>query len=158
MLSNKRIEELASAPGVRKEHVLRFLGSLKNGYVEAPAFSPGRPPAARVLTQREARSAYDNEKVFFKYNAATQRALLLGMREHFENKPAEHKSVAAARSRILLVSDGTSWYVRRVRAATHDSIRDERVYRCDREFGGPMTLAAAVKLVKDIELGRVTPR
>lgn len=33
--------------------------------------------------------------------------------------------------KILIVFDGTSWFVRRVCVSTHDLERDEMVYRCD---------------------------
>lgn len=45
--------------------------------------------------------------------------------------------------RVLLVYDGTSWFVRSVRVIEHDLDRDEKVYRCDRHIAGPLTLEEA---------------
>jgi len=141
MLSTKRIIDLATAPRVRKEAVLKFLGSL-----DAPAM--GGTGAQGRMTAQEARRAYDGEKVFYKYNAATQQALLLGLREHFGTPAAKPKM---APKRFLLVTDGKSWYVRGVRTNERDVAHQEDVYRCDKDFGGPFTLARAMKVVKGLQ-------
>ena len=38
--------------------------------------------------------------------------------------------------RVLIVSDGEAWFVRRVRSTVHDLSADEIVYFCDRPIGG----------------------
>lgn len=56
--------------------------------------------------------------------------------------------------RILIVNDGTAWFVRQVRITEHDLSRDEKVYRCDRHVGGPLaTLDEAAGLVKALLAG-----
>lgn len=46
--------------------------------------------------------------------------------------------------RLLLVFDGTSWFLRRLRAIEHDAL-NEKVYRCDKHLGGPYSFGAAVE-------------
>lgn len=41
------------------------------------------------------------------------------------------------KARILVVTDGKSWYVRQVRLSVHEWERDEMVYHCDKHLGGP---------------------
>ncbi len=40
-------------------------------------------------------------------------------------------------ARALLVFDGTSWFVRHVRAIEHDTSQNEKVYYCDFPISGP---------------------
>ncbi len=51
----------------------------------------------------------------------------------------EHPPMTAPDSpaRLLVVFDGTSWFVRKVRVIEHDLARDEKVYRCDEHVSGP---------------------
>lgn len=51
---------------------------------------------------------------------------------------------------LIVVSDGDTWFVRRVRTTVHDLDRDEMVYRCDSPLGGPFASAqeALESLVK----------
>ena len=42
--------------------------------------------------------------------------------------------------RLLIVFDGSAWFVRRVRVIEHDLDLDEKVYRCDKHLAGPLTL------------------
>lgn len=37
--------------------------------------------------------------------------------------------------RVLIVFDGTAWFVRHVRAIEHDLTLDEKVYHCDVPIG-----------------------
>lgn len=49
---------------------------------------------------------------------------------------AEHGK-EGGKLKVLIVFDGKSWFVRRVRVIEHDLDRDEKVYRCDKPLGGP---------------------
>jgi hypothetical protein len=54
-----------------------------------------------------------------------------------------------SKTRLLIVDDGSDWFVRQVRLIEHDLTRDEKVYRCDKHIGGPFdTLDDAVRLAK----------
>ncbi len=57
------------------------------------------------------------------------------------------------KNRVLIVFDGTAWFIRGVGAIVHDLRLDEKVYHCDRHLGGPFeTLEAAVEAVKGLGL------
>lgn len=42
-----------------------------------------------------------------------------------------------AQQRVLLVFDGTAWFLRQVALIEHDLALDEKVYHCDKPLGGP---------------------
>jgi hypothetical protein len=52
--------------------------------------------------------------------------------------------------RIAIVTDGESWFVRRIASAEHDLSNDEKVYRCDVPIGGRFaTLDDAAAMAKE---------
>lgn len=58
----------------------------------------------------------------------------------------KRKPAARRNKRILVVFDGDSWFVRRVRVIEHDLTKDEKVYRCDAPIGGAYkSLAEAIR-------------
>ncbi len=59
--------------------------------------------------------------------------------------------------RALIVFDGTSWFVRRVRAIEHDLALDEKVYHCDDPIGkAHATLDEAVATMRAYQKSRMT--
>lgn len=52
--------------------------------------------------------------------------------------------------RVLLVHDGTAWFLRHVRLIIEeDMMRSEMVYKCDKHLGGPFAdLDDAVRFMK----------
>ncbi len=54
--------------------------------------------------------------------------------------------------RILIVFDGSAWFIRAVRLIEHDLDNNEKIYRCDAPLGGPFTtLDEAVTAVGKLE-------
>lgn len=52
--------------------------------------------------------------------------------------------------RILIATDGDSWYVRHIRYVKHDGIKDEKIYYCDFPVGAKCkTLDEATLLAKE---------
>src|SRR5271157_1094135 len=83
MLTKARIQHLAQERGVNSAGVHRFLGRVL--------------PECR--SQPEARRHYDDDKHLYRWNAATQRACLIGMREHFAASPRSASRTRAAAPR-----------------------------------------------------------
>lgn len=59
-------------------------------------------------------------------------------------KSVDPQTAANTSPRVLMVFDGSAWFVRRLRAIEHDLNCDEKVYRCDETLGGPFTLAEGI--------------
>jgi hypothetical protein len=52
--------------------------------------------------------------------------------------------------KVLIVHDGTAWFVRRVRTIEHDLDLDEKVYRCDEHLGGPYESLYAAAMLAEV--------
>lgn len=56
-----------------------------------------------------------------------------------------------AKKRLLIVNDGSAWFIRDLMSITHELESDHKIYRCENHLGGPFTeldeaVAAAKKL------------
>lgn len=58
--------------------------------------------------------------------------------------------------RVVLVFDGTAWFVRRLRQIEHDLSRDEKVYHCDKHLGGPFTLTEGCNFLEQLDLKKTS--